>query len=50
MKNLFNFGIYIFEFTDRDVVRHPLVRKIIGAYDKYERESAKSKKYTVAKK
>ena len=43
-------GITVFEFSDRDVVRHPLVRKIIGAYDKYERDSAKSKKYTVAKK
>ena len=31
-------GIGIFEFTDRDVVRHSLVRRIIGAYDKYERE------------
>ena len=43
-------GITVFEFSDRDVVRHPLVRKIIGAYDKYERESAKNKKYTVTKK
>ena len=43
-------GITVFEFSDRDVVRHPLVRKIIGAYDKYERDSAKSKKYTVSKK
>ena len=38
-------GINIFEFTDRDVVRHPLVRKIIGAYDKYESESSSTKKY-----
>ena len=30
--------IAIFEFSDRDVVRHRLVRKIIGAYEKYERE------------
>ena len=29
--------IGIFEFSDRDVVRHRLVRKIIGAYEKYER-------------
>jgi phosphate starvation-inducible PhoH-like protein len=32
-------GIGIFEFSERDVVRHSLVRKIISAYDKYERES-----------
>ena len=31
-------GIGIFEFSERDVVRHTLVRKIISAYDKYERE------------
>ena len=31
-------GISVFEFTERDVVRHSLVRKIISAYDKYERE------------
>ena len=30
-------GIGIFEFSERDVVRHHLVRKIITAYDKYER-------------
>lgn len=33
-------GIGIFEFSERDVVRHSLVRKIITAYDKYERENA----------
>ena len=38
-------GIGIFEFTERDVVRHTLVRKIISAYDKYERE-AKNKKFS----
>ena len=32
-------GIGIFEFSERDVVRHSLVRRIISAYDKYERES-----------
>ena len=31
-------GIDIFEFSERDVVRHSLVRKIISAYDKYEKE------------
>lgn len=31
-------GISIHQFTDRDVVRHKLVQKIILAYDKYEKE------------
>ncbi len=31
-------GIGIFEFSERDVVRHHLVRKIISAYDNYERQ------------
>ncbi len=31
-------GISIHNFTDKDVVRHKLVQKIILAYDKYERE------------
>ena len=39
-------GITVFEFSERDVVRHPLVRRIIGAYDKYERESF-AKRYSV---
>ena len=32
-------GIAIHEFSERDVVRHKLVQKIILAYDKYERET-----------
>ncbi len=40
--------IGIFEFSERDVVRHNLVRKIISAYDKYERESM-SKKFEAKK-
>jgi phosphate starvation-inducible PhoH-like protein len=32
-------GIGLHEFTERDVVRHRLVQKIIMAYDRYERES-----------
>lgn len=32
-------GIGIHEFTERDVVRHRLVQKIIMAYDRYEREA-----------
>ncbi len=31
-------GIRFFDFTDKDVVRHPLVSKIVVAYDKIERE------------
>lgn len=42
-------GIGIFEFSERDVVRHTLVRKIISAYDKYERERMTTK-YSVEKK
>ena len=30
----------IFEFTERDVVRHRLVREIISAYEKYEKSEA----------
>lgn len=33
--------IAIHPFTERDVVRHKLVQKIIQAYDKYERDLAK---------
>ena len=36
-------GIGIFEFSERDVVRHHLVRKIITAYDNYERERTKER-------
>ena len=32
--------ISIFEFTERDVVRHRLVRRIISAYEAYERREA----------
>src|SRR5258706_896838 len=35
-------GIRFFDFTDRDVVRHPLVAKVVVAYDKAERERAKT--------
>ncbi len=31
-------GIAVHRFTERDVVRHKLVQKIISAYDKYEKE------------
>lgn len=33
--------IYIHEFTEKDVVRHKLVQKIIVAYDNYEKEKKK---------
>ncbi|MBQ8350956.1 MAG: PhoH family protein [Clostridia bacterium] len=36
-------GIAVHNFTERDVVRHRLVQKIILAYDKYERESAEAR-------
>ena len=42
-------GIGIFEFSERDVVRHSLVRKIISAYDKYEREAMNKKFHAEAK-
>ena len=35
--------IKIHYFTDRDVVRHKLVQKIILAYERYEREQVKAK-------
>jgi phosphate starvation-inducible PhoH-like protein len=31
-------GIRFFDFTDKDVVRHPLVSKIVVAYDRSDRE------------
>ncbi|HXG59571.1 MAG TPA: PhoH family protein [Thermoanaerobaculia bacterium] len=31
-------GIRFFEFNERDVVRHPLVSKIVSAYDRADRE------------
>ncbi len=34
--------IAIHRFTDRDVVRHRLVRRIIAAYEKYDREALRS--------
>ena len=37
--------IKIHYFTDRDVVRHKLVQKIILAYERYEREQARPKEH-----
>lgn len=39
-------GISIFHFSYRDVVRHPLVQKIILAYDKYEKSKPEEKPRT----
>jgi phosphate starvation-inducible protein PhoH and related proteins len=33
-------GLQFFDFSDRDVVRHPLVAKIVTAYDRIDREKA----------
>ncbi|MFT5432615.1 MAG: phosphate starvation-inducible PhoH-like protein, partial [Myxococcota bacterium] len=33
-------GIGVVRFTEKDVVRHPLVQKIIVAYDRFDREKA----------
>lgn len=42
-------GIAIHEFSERDVVRHKLVQRIILAYDKYERErNGKAGKYRIS--
>ena len=43
-------GIGVFRFTDKDVVRHHLVRKIINAYDNYERENNERKSKAEQKK
>lgn len=41
-------GIAVHQFTDRDVVRHRLVQKIINAYDRYEKEKkSEGKPYQV---
>ena len=36
--------IVIHQFSDRDVVRHKLVQKIILAYERFEREQQRQKK------
>ena len=42
-------GIGIHHFSERDVVRHHLVRKIIAAYDSYEKDS-RAKKFSAKEK
>lgn len=41
LQNIDNIGIH--QFSKNDVVRHPLVQKIIGAYEKLEQNKAKAK-------
>ena len=43
-------GIGIFEFSERDVVRHHLVRKIISAYETYERQTKAKQSFHATKK
>ena len=51
MKVLSNVeGIGMAMLTDKDVVRHPLVQRIIAAYDKYEKGGKKSPSTQVRKK
>ncbi len=38
-------GISFCEFTSRDVVRHPLVQKIVEAYDEYDKKIMRMNKY-----
>ena len=42
-------GIAIHRFTERDVVRHKLVQKIILAYEKFERENSRPNKFKIKK-
>jgi len=42
LKNIDEIGIC--KLTNNDVVRHPLVQKIVQAYDKYEQKSTKNTK------
>lgn len=42
-------GIGIYRFSEQDVVRHRLVRRIINAYDAYEREKLEKKQSRDAK-
>ncbi len=39
-------GISIVEFSKRDVVRHPLVQRIIGAYEEHRGKSAERRAFT----
>ena len=37
-------GISVCELTSKDVVRHPLVQKIVQAYDDYEKKAEPKKR------
>jgi phosphate starvation-inducible PhoH-like protein len=41
-------GLQFFDFSDRDVVRHPLVAKIVTAYDRAETKKAAEEKERAA--
>ena len=41
LKNIDEIGIC--RLTNNDVVRHPLVQRIVQAYDKYEQKNTKTK-------
>ncbi|MDD2269641.1 MAG: PhoH family protein [Eubacteriales bacterium] len=44
-------GIKVFRFTNRDVVRHPLVQKIIAAYESHEKNTSdKPRRFTAHRK
>ena len=43
-------GIRICKLTGKDVVRHPLVQKIVNAYEKYEAKQSAAKKSRTGKK
>lgn len=43
-------GIAFCELTSRDVVRHPLVQKIVEAYESYEKKAGRAKERTVRRK
>ena len=38
------------EFTEKDVVRNPLVSKIVTEYEKFERDQGVGKKYLIKRK
>ena len=38
-------GINICTLTSKDVVRHPLVQKIVKAYEDYEKKSSRPREY-----
>ena len=42
-------GIRFFDFTQKDVVRHPLVAKVVVAYDKADEEAAAAKEEAKAR-